>query len=86
MNEPGCYEPRETCDPDDAYERMMQERLDNRGEWRARIIATHVFPPVPSRAFDWCAYLGGEENGPHEYGPTREAAIAALLEALEDAQ
>lgn len=46
-----------------------------------RIITTNVFPPIPLRAFDWCAYRDGdEENGSrYGWGATEEAAIADLM-------
>jgi len=46
----------------------------------------HVFPPIPTRAMDWCAYLDGqEESGPYGWGETEADAIADLLEAAEAA-
>ena len=43
-----------------------------------------IYPPIPARAFDWCAYFDEEEeDGPHGYGKTPEHAVAELVEALE---
>lgn len=45
-----------------------------------KIITTHVFPPIPVRSWDWCAYFDGEEertNG-HGWGRTEADAIADL--------
>lgn len=51
-----------------------------------KIVTSFVYPPIPSRAFDWCAY--DESNydlgSPTGYGPTPEAAIADLLEQIEE--
>lgn len=50
-----------------------------------RIITEHVYPPIPIRCFDWCATFDSYEPGsPIGYGPTKEAAIAALLEQVEE--
>lgn len=41
---------------------------------------THVFPPIPTRAFDWCAWWDGEEEtGPFGTGETEIAAVRDLL-------
>ncbi len=42
-----------------------------------------IYPPVPSRQFDYAAWIDGREEGPTGYGPTPEAAIADLREWLE---
>ena len=45
-----------------------------------RIITSHIFPPIPIRRFDWCAYRDGqEEAGNYGYGRTEQEAIANLL-------
>jgi hypothetical protein len=49
-----------------------------------RVITSHVYPPIPSRNFDWSAVADGYEPGvPIGFGPTKEAAIADLLEQIE---
>lgn len=51
----------------------------------SKIITVHQFPPIPIRDFDWAAYCDGWEPGePYGEGPTEEAAIAALKEAICD--
>ncbi len=51
-----------------------------------------VYPPIASRAWDWSAvddntYDGApDSHSPIGYGPTEEAAIADLLEQLEEQQ
>lgn len=55
-------------------------------ERKPRIRTSHVRPPIPTTAYDWCAYRDGcEEAGVYGYGATEEAAIADLL-AWEDDQ
>lgn len=45
------------------------------------IRVSHVYPPIPTRNFDWCAYFDGEEeHGCYGWGPTQQAAIADLME------
>lgn len=42
----------------------------------------HVYPPIPDRRFDYCAwYSDQDENGPMGWGPTREEAIADLKDS-----
>jgi hypothetical protein len=56
-------------------------------QWNGIAIQIHdVFPPVPSRAFDFCASLGDWDDccKAYEYGPTREIAVANLLQTLYD--
>lgn len=43
------------------------------------IVAHPVYPPIPVRDFDWCAYDSATYDGEMSavgHGPTREAAIA----------
>jgi hypothetical protein len=48
------------------------------------IITSHIYPPIPPRKFDWCAFREGkEELGNYGYGATEQEAIADLI-ALED--
>lgn len=47
-----------------------------------KIITEFVYPPIPSRNFDWVAYRDGDEEGPQGHGATEEAAIAEFMEAL----
>jgi len=48
------------------------------------IATSHVYPPIPVRQFDWCAWDDnrGADCSPYGYGATEEAAIADLLENL----
>jgi len=49
-----------------------------------KIVTEHKFPPIPSRAFDWCAYYEGhEEAGPYGWGRTEDEARADLLDNYE---
>ena len=39
----------------------------------------HIYPPIPIREYDWCAYYDGlEEDGPQGFGRTEQAAIEDL--------
>lgn len=42
-----------------------------------------VYPPIPIRTSDWLAWIDGDEEGGHAYGPTEAEAVANLLELLE---
>lgn len=49
-----------------------------------KIVTDHVYPPIPLRTMDWCAYYDGtEEDGRYGWGRTEQAAIDDLL-AQED--
>lgn len=40
-----------------------------------------MFPPIPTRRFDWCAYIDGEEEeGTCGYGESEQAALEELIE------
>jgi hypothetical protein len=44
-----------------------------------------VYPPIPVRSFDWCAYFDGEEEeGPRGWGATRDEAIKDLKEMTDE--
>lgn len=46
-----------------------------------KIVTSHVFPPIPTRQFDWCAfYDGDEESGNYGYGATEAEAVKDFLE------
>lgn len=52
-----------------------------------RIQTTYVYPPIPIRDFDWCAVDDDTYDGegcPIGYGATEQAAVADLLEQIED--
>ena len=43
------------------------------------IITQSVYPPIPTRIFDWCAYWEGTgEDGRYGWGKTQAEAIADL--------
>lgn len=51
-----------------------------------RIVTVYVYPPIPWRTFDGCAYPEGEEEaGNYGWGETEAAAIADLLAELDAA-
>lgn len=40
------------------------------------IKTSHVYPPIPLRQFDWCAFIDGEEErGEYGWGRTEQEAI-----------
>lgn len=49
-----------------------------------KIITTNVFPPIPTRAFDWSAHWESREEGPYGYGPTEAEAIRDLTENYDN--
>ena len=54
-----------------------------------KILTEFVYPPIPDRSNDWCAYLDEYEPGSLPYclmgwGETKEKAIAELRMLLED--
>jgi hypothetical protein len=51
-----------------------------------KIVTSHIFPPIPDRSMDWCAYYDGEEErGNYGYGTTEQAAIEDLTANYERA-
>lgn len=52
-----------------------------------QIIAHNIFPPIPVRDFDWCAfYEGDEERQEYGYGATEQEAIADLRKNFDEPQ
>ena len=51
-----------------------------------KTIVTHFdYPPIPNRNADWSAVLAGYDAGdPIGRGPTETAAVADLLEQLDE--
>lgn len=46
-----------------------------------KLITSHIYPPIPDRSHDWCAYVeGDEEAGKYGYGATEEEAVADFIE------
>jgi hypothetical protein len=49
------------------------------------VAVSHICPPVPSNRFDWAAWDDDQApDGAVGYGPTREAAVAELLDELDE--
>lgn len=49
------------------------------------IITNCIFPPIPDRRFDWCAfYEGEEERGQYGYGATDAEAVTDLTNNYPD--
>ena len=52
---------------------------------KPKIVTHYVYPPIPWRDFDWCAFRDGEEEkGGYGYGKTEAEAIADLLTLEEE--
>ena len=50
-----------------------------------KVITDHIYPPIPVRHMDWCAWFEGEEEaGGYGYGPTEADAIADLLDNADE--
>jgi hypothetical protein len=64
-------------------------RLIRQGEERAAamtILTSCIAPPVPSRNFDYTAWVDGREEWLQGYGPTAAAAIQDLQDQIEENQ
>lgn len=52
-----------------------------------KIITSHVYPPIPMRNFDWCAYDDDlHPDGPQGWGSSERAAVDDLMEQLKEDQ
>ena len=50
-----------------------------------KIVTSHVYPPIPTRANDWCAHYDGEEEaGGYGWGATEAEAILDFVENCKD--
>lgn len=51
-----------------------------------KIIVSHVYPPIPIRSHDWCAYWDdlGADCSPYGWGRTEEEAKQDLIDNTED--
>jgi len=50
-----------------------------------KIVTSHLRPPIPFMAMDWCAYFDGEEElGGYGYGRTEAEAVADFIDNLDD--
>lgn len=51
----------------------------------AKIMCNFIYPPIPYRGMDWCAYVDGtEEQDKYGYGETAQEAIADLKDRIDD--
>jgi len=52
---------------------------------RPPMILAYVFPPIPRRDHDWCAFRDGEEERQcYGWGSTPDEAIQDLLDLEDD--
>jgi hypothetical protein len=50
-----------------------------------KIVVTSVFPPIPTTAYDYIAYIDGQEERRHYgYGRTALEALKAFIEDYEE--
>lgn len=49
-----------------------------------KIVTENVYPPIPIRRFDWCAYFDGDDEGLQGWGATEREAIADLRHHAEE--
>ena len=50
-----------------------------------KIVVNYIYPPIPDRRHDWCAYVDGwEEDGPYGWGATKFSALMDLIDMLEE--
>ena len=52
-----------------------------------KIVTTLIYPPIPIRDFDYCAVDDDTYDGegcPIGYGRTKEAAVADLMQQIEE--
>jgi hypothetical protein len=58
--------------------------MSSRNPTASLIVTSYVRPPVPTNAWDWMAYIEGDEeaNGPTGRGPTECEALRDLCEQL----
>jgi hypothetical protein len=49
------------------------------------IKTSHIWPPIPCRNSDWCAFYDGtEETGKYGYGAAEQEAIDDLVSEYEE--
>jgi hypothetical protein len=56
---------------------------------KPKIVTSHVFPPIPIRSYDWCAYDDNTYDGPGSiigHGATEAEAIADFEQAWEESR
>ncbi len=75
MDRPMTYDTWKTTEPFDTAPRNVKD---------AKIITSRVFPPIPSRVFDWSAHWESWEEGPYGFGPTEETAIRDLTDNYDN--
>jgi hypothetical protein len=51
-----------------------------------KIITSHVYPPIPTRTMDWCAYFDdlGADCSPYGWGRTEAEARQTLIDNTEE--
>jgi hypothetical protein len=50
-----------------------------------KVKTAYIYPPIPIRCFDWCAWIDGyEEAGPYGHGKTEVQALADLACTVDE--
>jgi hypothetical protein len=50
-----------------------------------KIVTSNPYPPIPTRAFDWCAHYDGEEEaGNYGWGRTEAEAVQDFIANCKD--
>jgi hypothetical protein len=50
-----------------------------------KIVISHVYPPIPERTHDYCAYIDGEEERCHcGWGSTALEALKDFIDYYEE--
>lgn len=49
-----------------------------------RILISCLYPPIPIRTCDYCAWVDGNEEGIRGFGPTAASALLDLAEQMLD--
>lgn len=73
----------------DAHTQSIADRI--KAANRGKVIISFIYPPIPWRHMDWCAYFDGDEpdDDGHMlcgYGETKAEALEDLLTSWEDSQ
>lgn len=86
--EPGAYKVCRRCGKDapravrfsDLAHETLARIIEDCERFTRDIVTSFVYPPIPVRCYDWCAYFDGEEErGQYGWGEDEEAAKADLI-------
>jgi hypothetical protein len=79
------YDNWKTTNPEDETLGDEFEATEDEEADLPEVVTFYNPPPIPIRAYDWCAHReGAEESGPYGYGTTRQEALTNLFNLEED--